>query len=196
MAVGPSIFYGRGVPGEDELRLCPDVQGKRVLVLGGNGAVAFARLGAKAIEIDPDEQHIAAGRALAVQHGVTVEFHLGEVADLGFATSGSIDLVFSSTALGTVDDLPRVFRQVHRVLRPAAPLVFAIPHPVASMLEGGEVVLRRPYWSNSQRTIGGLFGSLSRNNFSVDMIVEPAPIDRPDALVPAALILRARKQGL
>ena len=62
-----------------------------------------------------------------------VECHQGDLADLGFATSGSVDLVVASHSLAGVDDLPRLLRQVHRVLKPGTPFVVAMPHPVAAM---------------------------------------------------------------
>ena len=125
-----------------------------------------------------------------------VEFHQAELADLGFATSASVDLVFSAGALAGVDDLPRVFRQVHRILKPGCPLVFSVPHPIAAMLEGGEVVLRKPYWSTGARTTSDLFTALQRTNFQVDVILEPQPLAAAGAHVPAALVMRARKLGV
>lgn len=197
--VGTTISYGAGVPGEGELRLCGDVSGKRVIELGltdPSNAVAFAHLGAKVMGVDGDADHVAAVRRLADAEGVHVELHQGDLADLGFATSASVDLVCSVGELAGVDDLPRLFRQVHRVLKPGMPFVFAVAHPIASMLEGGEVVLRKPYWAAGGRTVSGLFTALSRANFQVDVIAEPAPVDTKDAYVPAALVVRARKLGV
>ncbi len=146
--------------------------------------------------VDPSGERLAVARRLADAAEVRVEFHEADLADLGFATSASVDLVFSSGALGGVDDLPRVFRQVHRILRPGAPLVFSIHHPIAAMLEGGEVVLRKPYWGTGARTTSDLFTALQRTNFQVDVILEPAPLSHPNVLVPAALVMRARKLGV
>jgi SAM-dependent methyltransferase len=197
--VGTTISYGAGVPGEGDLRLCGDVAGKRVIELGladPPNAVAFAHLGAKAMGVDPRPDRVAAARRLADTEGVRIELHQGDLGDLGFATSASVDLVFSAGALSNVDDLPRVLRQVHRVLKPNAPLVFAVDHPIASMLEGGEVVLRKPYGSVGGRTVSGLFTALTRSNFLVDVMAEPVPVDAKDAYVPAALVVRARKLGV
>ena len=148
-----AISYGTGVPDESDLRLCGEVSGKRVIELGGTGsAIAFAERGARAMAAAGVEQ-VEEGREQAEQAGVRVEFHAGDLADLGFATSGSVDLVFS-TALSDVDDLARVLRQAHRVLRPEASLVFSVPHPMAAMLEGGEIVLRRGYGAGTRTTSG------------------------------------------
>jgi SAM-dependent methyltransferase len=194
-----TISYGDDVPDESELRLCGAVAGKRVVELGIGpqpNAIVFAGKGAKAMAVDPSGEQLIAARRQAEAAEVRVEFHQADLADLGFATSASVDLVFSNNALADVVDLPRVFRQVHRILRPGLPLVFSVPHPIAAMLEGGEVVLRKPYWGTEARTMGDLFTALQRTNFQVDVILEPPPRSHPNAFVPAALIIRARKLGV
>ena len=188
------ISYGAGVPDERDLRLCGDLAGKRVIELGDAvNAIAFAERGARVLATATPTQ-VEDGRELAVQSEVHVEFHPGDLADLGFATSGSIDLVFTK-ALAGVDDLPRVLRQAHRVLKPEGSLVLAVPHPLAAMLEGGEVVLRRAYGSGA-RTTSDYFMAVMRAGFRVDVMSEPPPVDQPGALVPAALVLRAKKLGV
>jgi SAM-dependent methyltransferase len=177
-----AISYGPGVPDEGDLHLCGDVSGKRV-----------AERGARAMAAGTPAQ-VEEGRELAEQAAVRVEFHAGDLADLGFATSGSVDLVFS-TALAGVDDLARVLRQAHRVLKPEAPLVFAVPHPMAAMLEGGEIVLRRGYGSGA-RTTSDYFMAVMRASFRVDVMAEPHPLGQPSVLVPAALVMRAKKLGV
>ena len=194
-----TITYGPDVPDDNELRLCGDVEAKRIVELGlgpGANAVVFAARGAKAMAVDPSAEHVTAARREAEAAEVRVEFHQGELADLGFATSASVDLVFSSGALGHVDDLSRVFRQVHRVLKPDTAFVFSTPHPIAAMLEGGEVVLRKPYWATGTRTVSDVFMALCRANFQLDVMVEPPPTGHANALVPAALVIRARKLGV
>ena len=194
------ISYGDDVPDESDLRLCGDVAGKRVVELGlGTGtpnAIIFAGLGAKTMAVEPSADRVAEARRQADQAEVHVEFHQADLADLGFATSASVELVFSAAALGGVDDLPRVFRQVHRILKPGSPFVFSVVHPIAAMLEGGEVVLRKPYWGTGARTTSDLFTALQRANFQVDVILEPAPVSHPNVHVPAALVMRARKLGV
>jgi SAM-dependent methyltransferase len=193
-----SITFGPGVPDEAELRLCGDVSGRRVVELGladPSNAVTVASLGGRAIGVDPDEARADAARRAAEAAGVRVEVHRGDLADLGFATSASVDLVLSVWSLQHVDDLPRLLRQVHRVLKPGAPFVCSLPHPIAAMLEGGEVVLRKPYWSGG-RTVSALFTAITRADFQVDVMLEPAPVSGKDAFVPAALLLRARKLGV
>jgi SAM-dependent methyltransferase len=188
------LAYGPGVPGEVELRLSGDVTGKRVIELGGvRNAVAYAVAGAKAIAVTPSAADVATGRSLAEAEEVRVEFHTAEIGDLGFATSGSVDLVVAVWALAAVEDVDRVLRQVHRVLKPDAPFVFTVPHPVADII--GDNGVQRAYGS-AGRTVSGYVMALARANFRVETMLEPAPTDRPSALAPAALVVRARKLGL
>ncbi len=222
------VHYGPDIGTEADFRLCGDVAGKRVLELGCGGAqscIAFARQGAHAIGVDFSAEQLAFARRLCEREGVRVELHHGDLAELAFIRADSIDVVFSAYAFNHVADLNRVFRQVHRVLKPEAPLVFSLPHPAYDMIdddatdEGGPLLIRRSYFDRSpidyeldgiaftdhHRTIGDLFTSLSRANFKVDTILEPEPDPtgpRSSAwrdaftMVPRTLVIRARKQGI
>ena len=116
-----SCSSGPICPTEAELRLCGDVRNKRVLDLGcgrGENAVALAKQGAHVIAVD---QSADAARRRArrspTQHEVRVEWHQSDVADLAFLRADSIDLTLAAGLLTEVDDVDRLFRQVHRVLR-------------------------------------------------------------------------------
>jgi SAM-dependent methyltransferase len=215
--------YGPDIPTEATLRLCGDVRGKRVLELGCGGAqaaIAFARAGAVAIGVDPSAEALALARRRCDDEGVRVDLHQGDLAALAFLRADSIDVAFSAYALAFVDDVSRVFRQVHRVLKPNAPLVFSVPHPLATMLGTGEAaapVVRRSYFDPSPLTdaeapvtthpltVSGLFTALVRANFRVDALLEPEPTrDGPRSpywhdvyrVAPPTLVMRARKEGL
>ncbi|MEZ5215198.1 MAG: methyltransferase domain-containing protein [Ilumatobacteraceae bacterium] len=191
------LSYGPNVPHDGELRLCGDVAGKRAIELGVApevNCVALASAGAKAIAVDPDPARIAEARARAEAAEVRVECHTGELADLGFATSASIDLVIAAGTLHLIDDLSRVLRQVHRVLRPEAPFVVTLPHPFTAGLEGATVTTR--YGTFPNRSVSDLFTAFSRANFRVDVVQELFAANAPDALVPELLLLRARKLGV
>jgi len=192
-----SIWYGDNVADDRELRLCGDIVGKRVLELGvaaNSNAVGMATAGAKAIALDPSADRIARLRAAAEAAEVRVECHQGELADLGFATSGSIDLVIAAQSLGDVDDLPRLLRQVHRVLRVGAPFVVAMRHPVAAMFDGADATARRPYGADGV-TFSELYMAFERTNFHFDAMYELQSRQTRDAVAPSVLVLRARKQG-
>jgi SAM-dependent methyltransferase len=186
-----TIGYGVGLADDADLRLCGDLEGKRVVELGlapdGSNAIAIALSGAKTIVLEPSATHIAELRKAAEAAETHVECHEGDLADLGFLTSASVDLVVSVGRLHEVDDLPRVLRQVHRVLRTEAPFVLALPHPAA-------VGDDEPYGAGTF-TVAGLFMSLLRADFRVDVVYELAPVDRR-ALRPSTLVVRARKLGV
>ncbi len=197
-----SIWYGANVADESELRLCGDLAGKRVIELGVTGpggsvtpnSVIAAMAGAKAMALDPDPQAIAAVRAAAEHAEITVQCHQGDLADLGFATSASVDLVVASHTLGGVDDLPRLLRQVHRVLKPGAPFVVAMRHPVAAMFSGQDHTATAAYGANSS-TFTELYMAFERSNFRLDVVHELNDQRVRDPLCPAVFVLRARKQG-
>lgn len=195
----PPVNYGPHVASDAELRLCGDVAGKRTLELGvaePSNAIALAQAGAKSIVVDPDGERIARVRSDAEAHEVRVECHQADYADLGFLTSASVDLALCVHRLAEVDDLARMLRQVHRVLKPGAPFLLAETHPVRAMLDGAEIVVRRGYGSEGTRTVSQLFTALARANFQIDVLHELDAIDEPAPLAPSVLLLRARKLGV
>jgi SAM-dependent methyltransferase len=216
--------YGPDIPTEADLRLLGDLKGKRVLELGCGAAqcsIAFARAGATAIGVDLSGEQLAHGRRLAEEAEVRVELRQGDMADLAFLRADSIDAVFSSYAFQYVEDLNRVFRQVHRVLKVGAPLVFSLPHPAWFVIaeEGGVPPrLERSYFDRSperyewggvdfvayHHTFADLYMGLARASYKVDLVLEPAPVPgaprswfwkEPMEWLPPALIVRARKEG-
>ena len=218
------VRYGPDVPTERELRLLGDVTGKRILDLGagaGQAAIAFAKQGATVLAVDPSDAAIAEGRRAAEREDARIEWHTCDLADLAFLRADSIDLAFSAQALAEVDDLGRVFRQVHRVLRPNAPLVFSYDHPMALCVarEGGDAApgalplgalnVRRSWFDPEPRkterdgevhtifprSVSELFSQLGRAGFRVDTLLEPAPVSDPNPLIPATVVIRARKEG-
>lgn len=190
-----AIRYGSGIPGEAELRLLGDLSGgKRALELGvseHHNAVALALAGAKALAVDPDPARIEQLRDAAQKAdqeatarsgtSVRVECHTNDLGDLGFATSGSIAAVVAVHTLPAVDDLSRVLRQAHRVLKSSHPFVISVPHP-ASVTPYGSV----------GRTIGDWFTQLVRTSFRVDQILE---LGEGAGGAPTTLVIRARKEG-
>ena len=218
------VQYGPDIPSEAELRLLGNLENKRVLELGSGGgpnAVAMAKQGARVIAVDDSEEQVGHARRLVEREETKVELRHGDLADLAFVRADTIDVAVSVYALGAVPDLDRVFRQVHRVLRPEAPLVISMPHPAFRIVDAvsNPPVLRRSYFDHTPipwvvgaesgadhpLTIADLFTSLSRANFRVDTVLEPEPLKATprgrhwtEAMrwVPSTLIVRARKQGI
>ena len=202
-----ALNYGPGLPSESELRLLGQLEGRRVLDLGsadGSAAVALATAGARVIAVDEDAGNVRTTRDQADRAGVRVETHHGPLPELAFVRADTIDAAVSVYGLAEAEDLDRVFRQVHRVLKPDRPLVFSLPHPAFAMLDTDaiEPLVRRPWWHASAHTLGGLFAGLTRANFRVDALAEPEPERAacPDESwsdvmrwVPPTLVVRARK---
>ena len=199
-------------PTDRELRLIGAVAGKRVLDLGcgtGLAAIAFAKKGAVVIAVDGSRPKIEQARERADAEEVKVEFRDGDLADLAFLRADSIDAVFSAYALGEVEDIARVFRQVQRVLRPHSSFVFVQEHPFAlclgpegtvvhSYFDPGPIAVDstdtdtgRPLYT---RNVSELFTELGRAGFRVDTILEPQPAQFSQKL-PSTIVWRARKEG-
>ena len=219
------VHYGPEVATEDELRLLGDLKGKRVVELGcgdARASIAFAKQGATAIAVDSDSRALAGARALVDQEEVRVELRLGDLADLAFLRADSVDLVFSAFAFGQVEDLNRILRQAHRVLKVGAPIVFSLPHPAYAMLAEDETQplrIGRSYFDRSPgrrpaadggelveypHTIEEIFAGLLRASYRVDAVLEPEPRTggprtpqwrEAFRFVPRTLIIRARKEG-
>lgn len=219
-----TAHYGPDAPTEADLRILGDLKGKRVLELGCGGAqcsIAFVKQGATAIGVDFSAEQLAFARRLCEREEVRVDLRHGDLADLAFLRADSIDLVFSAYTFGYVEDLNRVFRQVHRVLKVGAPLVFSLPHPAYAMIDDDAnppLLVRRSYFDHTPKeykwggisftdyhhTFSDLYMSLARASYRVDLVLEPEPV--PDAprsqfwretftMVPRTLIIRARKEG-
>lgn len=214
------VHYGRSVPDESELRLLGDVTGKRVLDLGSGGgesAVALARAGAHVTGVDGSATLLNHAHALATENEVRVEWHHGDAADLAFLRADSIDTALSVGLLTEIENIDRVLRQVHRVLRPNGAFVCAYLHPfaVALGLEGGNTpvggspVVRRPYSSDlpivverfgasfvlHPRTTADMFAAFTRAGFRVEVLLEE-PSGATTESVPTTIIWRVRKEGV
>ena len=109
-----------------------------------------------------------------------------DLADLGDVASASCEVVLAAHTIDRIDDLGRLLRQVHRILKPSMPLVLSMPHPYA------DISPEHPYGTGA-RTIGEWFTALTRSNFRVDHLLELGATAHAPA--PATLILRARKEG-
>jgi ubiquinone/menaquinone biosynthesis C-methylase UbiE len=219
------ISYGPGAQTEAEYRLLGPVAGKRVIDLGCGGAqtaIALAKQGAIAIGVDISVEQLAFARRLMEDEDVRVELKHGDLAELAFQRADSVDIAFSASALQYVPDLNRVFRQVHRVLKPQGAFVFSIPHPITSITGQGSTALRngeqlaldletveikRSYFDKSpieerwehvvfteyHRPTSEIFMGLVRSGYRVDVVLEPEGAD-PTTL-PKVLIIRARKEA-
>ena len=197
-----SVDFGLGVGTDVERRLVGEISGRRILDLGcgqGHTAVGLALRGARVIAIDENVTQLGAARLLASQHEVTIEFHQAKPAELAFLAADHVDLAIAITSLSFVEDLNRVFRQVHRVIGPGGYFVLSVPHPAALTADPDDADRTTTAWDHKGaigdrwiHTAESIVTSLTRANFAVDQLLER----RDDALVPATLVVRARKLGV
>ncbi len=174
-------------------RLLGDVTGLRILDLGsgaGRSAIALASDGARVVAIDPDETEIEVARSAAEDAAVHVETHHSDLADLAFLHPDSFDAVLAVHSLAAVEDLGRVFRQTHRLLKSDRPLVVSLPHP-ASFPSGTKGPFGEGPHLTHAHAIGHVFTQLTRANYRVDTLLEPDG----DGPHPTSVVYRARKIG-
>ena len=196
------VEFGPGVGHDVDRRVLGEVRGKRVLDIGcgaGHTAVGLARRGARVIATDDDPGQIFAARALAQQESVAVEFHESGPADLAFIRAEQVDVAVSVWALSLVDDLDRVFRQVHRVMRPNGHLIIALPHPAALCADPVDPTRTVHSWRDGEvlgerhvHTAETLVTALGRTDFAIDLLLER----HAGGLAPATLLARARRIGV
>ncbi len=195
------VHYGPMAPGEKELRLLGDVEGRHILEIGcggGQNAIVLAKWGAKSVGLDLSEEQVKYAARLARRQRVAVPFHVGNMQDMNMFTEESFDIVLSSCAIGYSDNLGQVFHEVFRILRRDGLFVFCVMHPIA--LRGRLVRYGgRKYWGLGNyfyrgrrlwkwkfkekvaefygygRTFGDYFNPLVTSGFLVEKILEPKP---------------------
>ena len=221
---GLPLQLGPGCDPDLSQRLIGHVEGRKVLLLGagtGSDAIALATAGARVIVVETSEDRLAEARAATEEADVKIEFHHGDFADIAFVRQDQIDLALSIYALSALEDLGRVFRQVHRVLRSDAPLLFSLPHPSTRThtIEGPSPRMVRTdfdgtigHWSVDDlegeilpHRIGDVFTTLTRSNFRVDTLLEPTALESAapgghwsplGEWMPLTVIFRGRKLGV
>ena len=219
---GQFVRYGPDLDDEALARLIGNVSGKRVLDLGcgfGSNSIALARAGAHVVAVDQSATRLAIARANADEAEVRIEFHHADPADLAFVRAERMDACIAVYSVAGVDDVARLFRQVHRVLRADKPFVVSLPHPMSLLVDDDE----RPrviqaaddpsplIWPGDDETegvsvlphsISDVVQSLRSSNFRLDQILEPTSEPRSAAsrywtpvrrLIPSTVIFRTRK---
>ena len=197
------VELGPGIDAEVERRLLGEVSAKRVLDLGcgaGHSSAGLARRGARVTAVDTRSDQVDAARSLASRSEVAIEFHQAELAELAFITADEMDLAISVGALSFVNDLDRVFRQVHRVLKPSCRFVMSVPHPATLCADPVDAQRSTRRWDHHEplgerwiHRAEDLVGALLRANFEIDALLERHGPDLSPH--PATLIVRGQKLG-
>jgi ubiquinone/menaquinone biosynthesis C-methylase UbiE len=103
--------------------------GSRLLDAGcgsGQYAVAFAERGYQVTAVDLAPEMIARARGHAEEHGVEVEWRVGEVARIADADA-SYDAIHARVVLQFVPDVVAALKEFRRVLRPGGRFYASVP---------------------------------------------------------------------
>ncbi len=125
------------------MRLMPDMRGKKVCVpsSGDNHAVfAFAMLGAQVTSCDIAENQLAAAKRKAEEMGLDIRFLQADTMEMQGVDEGEYDLVYTSNGVHVwLNDLPKMYRNMHRILKKGGYYVMCDVHP-----------FQRPFGNNFQ----------------------------------------------
>lgn len=111
------------------ISMLPNLEGKRILMLGGGTAEESELLSKynpeKITGIDISEKTIA----VAKESYQNCDFYVGDMLSLPFKDN-EFDFIFSSLAISHVEDKDRAFKELYRVLDNGGELLFSVGHPI------------------------------------------------------------------
>lgn len=197
------VHYAPLCPGERELRITGDVQGKRTLEMACGAAqnsIALAKLGATATAIDMSASQLARARELIKRESVSVNLLQADAERLGMFAEGCFDLILTCFGMEFLPDPDACLSECYRTLRNGGALVIGTAHPLTAFeWDSDEGILRvndyfnppvevwdEPTGEDGQkgltffRTFSEMFALLTGAGFAVEQVVEPAPYDLAD----------------
>ncbi|MBQ9944760.1 MAG: class I SAM-dependent methyltransferase [Clostridia bacterium] len=114
-------------------RCFPDLKGKKVCVpsSGDNHAVfAFAWLGARVTSCDISEKQLAAAKQKAEEMSLDIRFVQADTMEMQGVEDGKYDMVYTSNGVHVwLDDLPKMYRNMHRILKKGGWYIMCDVHP-------------------------------------------------------------------
>ena len=152
--IAPSYYGGTALPEygplaltEKELRLLPDLQGKKVLELGcGSGhSLAYLWEIRNACELwglDVSKTQIHFAEELLGEKDIPSRLFISSMDENPGLPENYFDLVISIYALGWTPDLLHTFELIHSYLKPGGVIVFSWEHPVYKSLSLDETIDR------------------------------------------------------
>ena len=136
--------------------LLPELAGRTVCIpSSGDNYAAFAchLLGARVTSCDLAERQLNAARSDAQEHGWDIDFRLADSMTLAGVPDGVYDLVYTSNGVHVwIRDLPGMYRQFCRVLKPGGRYVGFDTHPMICPFDDSEDHLSYDYlYSDAQQ---------------------------------------------
>ena len=127
----------------------PDLRGKKICVpsSGDNHAVfAFAMMGAAVTSCDISENQLAGAERVAREHGWnSIEFICSDTMRLNEIAGDAYDFVYTSNGVHVwIDDLPGMYRNIHRIMKPGGAYIMYEIHPFQRPFDDNAKV-RKPY---------------------------------------------------
>lgn len=128
-----------------------DLRGKRICVPSGGDNIAafgFHLLGARVTSCDLSEKQIENAKKIAAQNNWDIDFVCCDSMKLDGIKDGEYDLVYTSNGVHVwIDDMPGMYRNFHRVLKPGGYNIFFETHPVIRPFDNTsyEVKIKKPY---------------------------------------------------
>lgn len=110
-----------------------ELKGKKICVpsSGDNYAVfAFALMGADVISCDISREQLTAGERMAEKLGLKIRFVQADTMQLDGIEDEAYDLVYTSNGVHVwLNDLPAMYRNVHRIMKKGGKYVMCDVHP-------------------------------------------------------------------
>ncbi len=118
----------------------PELRGKKICVpsSGDNHAVfAFASLGARVTSCDLSENQLANAERIAKAYNWEIEFICADTMKLENIQDNEYDFVYTSNGVHVwIDDLPGMYRNIHRILKPNGVYILYEIHPFLRPFDG------------------------------------------------------------
>jgi SAM-dependent methyltransferase len=192
------VHYAPFAPGERELKLLGQVDGKRVLELACGGAqnsIALSRWGADTVAMDISPTQLRRALTLRSETKTQVELVMGDMELPRMFKPGSFDIVLSSFGWEFIPDLAVCFHECYALLKPGGVMIVSTAHPLNAFVwdEAQQAVLVTDYfnppvevWEDSVpdghdpgttffHTFEEMFGLLTAEGFRIDKVLEPYP---------------------
>ena len=155
----------------EEVDLVGDVAGRRLLHIlcnSGQDSLSWAKRGADVTGVDLADEAVAFATQLSIDSGIAARFVQSEAVAYLEGTEDRFDVVVGSYGcLPWLEDLPRFFAGVRRVLNSGGRAVFLEFHPLVWSFDERFVATKDPYFSSEpfsapvQDYVGAAAGALS-----------------------------------